>query len=78
MPLGRTDLRAPDQIAFAQDADKLAFIVDNWRPTDVIVQQDGGDFGNGRVNAHSNDVGDHHIRSFHGQILLSVITTLET
>jgi hypothetical protein len=64
LPFGRADLRAPDQIAFAHDADKLAFLVDNGRRTDVIVQQDGGDFSNVRVNAHRNDVGDHHIRSF--------------
>ena len=70
MPFGRADLRASDQIAFAHDADKLAFLVDNGRRTDVIVEQDGGDFANARVNAHRNDVGDHHIRSFHDSVLL--------
>jgi len=37
-------------------------IVFDWkRPTDVIVQQGGGDFADARVNAHRNDVGNHHI-----------------
>jgi hypothetical protein len=36
---------------------------DNRRPTDVIVQQGGGDFADARVNAHRNDVGNHHICS---------------
>ena len=56
MSFGRADLRPSDQIAFAHDADKLAVLPDNRRPTDVIVQQGGGDFADARVNAHRNDV----------------------
>jgi hypothetical protein len=70
MPFGRADLRAPHQIAFAHNADQPAFLVDNGRRTDVIVQQGGGDFTNGRLHVHSDDVGDHHICSFHDRVLL--------
>src|SRR6516164_5683177 len=70
MPSGRADLRAPHQIAFAHDADQPAFLIDNGRRTDVIVQQGGGDFTNGRVHVHSDDVGDHHVCSFHDRVLL--------
>src|SRR5262245_10125785 len=38
MPSGRADLWAPQQIAFAHNADQLAFLVDNGRRTDVIVR----------------------------------------
>src|SRR5262249_47967036 len=65
------DLRASDQIAFAHDADKLAVLIHNRRPTDVIVQQGGGDFADARVNADRNDVGNHHICSLHDGVLLS-------
>jgi hypothetical protein len=70
MPFGRVDLRASDQIAFAHDADKPPLLVDNGRRTDVIVQEDGGHFANACINANRNDGGDHHIRSFHDDILL--------
>jgi hypothetical protein len=66
MPFGRADLRAPHQIAFAHDANKLAVLANNRRPTDVIVQQGPGDLADARVNIHRNDIGDHHICSFHG------------
>jgi hypothetical protein len=52
MSFGRADLRPPHQITFANDADKLAVLADNRRPTDVIVQQGVGDFANARGNAH--------------------------
>jgi hypothetical protein len=71
MSFDRSDLRPLHQIAFAHDANKLALLPDNRRPTDIIVQQDGGDFANARVNAYRNDVGDHYICSFHGGELLS-------
>ena len=70
MPFGRADLRPPHQIAFAHDADKLALLVDNRRRTDVIVQEDGSHFTNACINANRNDGGDHHIFSFHDDILL--------
>src|SRR5919197_349195 len=72
VPPGGPDLWPPYQIAFAHDADKLALLADNGRPTDMTVQQDGGDFTNARINVHRNDVGDHHVCSFHDGVLLSV------
>src|SRR5262249_9953861 len=47
------------------------FLPTSRRPTDVIVQQCGGDFADARVNAHRNDVGNHHICSLHDGVLLS-------
>ena len=65
MSFRRADLRAPHEVAFAHDADELALLADDRRRTDVIAQQDGGDLTNARINAHRNDVGNHHICSFH-------------
>src|SRR5262249_39166163 len=51
-------------------AQRLDKVKEAAEAADVIVQQGGGDFTNGLLHVHSDDVGEHHICSFHDRVLL--------
>jgi hypothetical protein len=59
------------EIAFADDANEFALIVNDWNGADPLLQEQLGNFLNAGGGLHGNHRGNHQIARLHGEASIS-------